>query len=245
MKMQAAQDNITIILNKPKFAGNVGAVARCAKNMGLKKICVVAGDHLSREAMRPQATHVAAELVDNIWYCGSLEEALGDFQYIVGTTARTGFARGPVVTPRQMAEKIVDVSQNNSVALLFGAEDRGLTNDELRWCHLMVNIPTGGFTSLNLSHAVMILCYEILVTETGEAAFQPKLATAAELEGMYGQIGDLLQKIGFLNKENPDYWMMHIRRFLSRTHLQSREVKIMRGICRQLVWYEGNKSKSA
>ena len=146
---------------------------------------------------------------------------------------------------RQMAEKIVEVSQNNSVALLFGAEDRGLTNDELRWCQLLVNIPTDGFTSLNLSHAVMILCYEILVTEADVSAFTPKLATAAELEGMYDQIGDLLQKIGFLNKENPDYWMMHIRRFLSRTHLQAREVKIMRGICRQLVWYEGNKSKSA
>jgi len=243
--MQAAKDKITIILNKPKFAGNVGAVARCAKNMGIGKICVVAGDHLAREEMRPQATHVAAELVDNIWYCGSLEEALGNFHYIVGTTARTGFARGPVVTPRQMAEKIVGVSQENSVALLFGAEDRGLTNDELHWCHLVVNIPTGGFSSLNLSHAVMILCYEILVTETGADAFQPKLATAADLEGMYGQLGNLLQKIGFLNKENPDYWMMHIRRFLSRTQLQAREVKIIRGICRQLVWYEGNKSKSA
>ena len=103
--MQAAQENITIILNKPKFAGNVGAVARCAKNMGLEKICVVAGDHLVREEMRPQATHMAAGLVDNIRYCGCLEEALGGFQYIVGTTARTGFARGPVVTPRQMAEK--------------------------------------------------------------------------------------------------------------------------------------------
>jgi len=243
--MQAAKENITIILNKPKFAGNVGAVARSAKNMGIEKICVVAGNHLDREEMRPQATHVAAELVDSIRYVDSLEEALGGFNYIVGTTARIGFARGPVVTPRQMAEQIVSISQNNSVALLFGAEDRGLTNDELHWCHLLVNIPTGGFTSLNLSHAVMILCYELLVTATGAAAFSPKLATAVELEGMYGQLGDLLQKIGFLNKENPDYWMMHIRRFLARTHLQAREVKIIRGICRQLVWYAGNKGKSA
>ena len=243
--MQVVKENITIVLNKPKFAGNVGAVARCAKNMGFEKICVVAGDHLSREEMRPQATHVAADLVDRIRYCDCLEEALGAFQYVVGTTARTGFARGPVITPRQMAEKIVGPSQDNRVALLFGAEDRGLTNDELRWCHLLVNIPTSGFTSLNLSHAVMVLCYEILVAETGAAAFAPKLATAAELEGMYGQIGDLLQKIGFLNKENPDYWMMHIRRFLSRTYLHSREVKIIRGICRQLVWYDSHEGKNA
>lgn len=243
--MQAARENINIVLNKPKYAGNVGAVARCAKNMGFDKICVVSGDHLSTEEMRTTATHVAAELVDNIRHCESLEEALGDFQYIVGTTARTGSARGPVVSPRQMAERIVDISQHNSVALLFGAEDRGLTNDDLRWCHLAVNIPTGGFKSLNLSHAVMIICYEIFMAENDADVFTSKLATAAELEGMYDQMSKLLQKIGFLNPENPDYWMKHIRRFLSRTQLQAREVKIIRGICRQLAWYEENRSKSA
>ena len=243
--MQAARENINIVLNKPKYAGNVGAVARCAKNMGFDKICVVSGDHLSTEEMRTTATHVAAELVDNIRHCESLEEALGDFQYIVGATARTGSARGPVVSPRQMAERIVDISQHNSVALLFGAEDRGLTNDDLRWCHLTVNIPTGGFKSLNLSHAVMIICYEIFMAENDADVFTSKLATAAELEGMYDQMSKSLQKIGFLNPENPDYWMKHIRRFLSRTQLQAREVKIIRGICRQFAWYEENRSKSA
>ena len=107
--MQAARENITIVLNKPKYPGNVGAVARCAKNMGLDKICVVEGDHLSPEEMRTMATHEAAELVENIRYCDSSEEALRGFQYIVGTTARTGSARGPVVSPRQMAELIVDI----------------------------------------------------------------------------------------------------------------------------------------
>lgn len=245
MKMQATKENITIVLNKPKYAGNVGAVARCAKNMGIEKICLVAGAHLSTEDMRPMATHVAAELVDNIRHCDTLEEALAGCQYVVGTTARLGSTRGPLVSPRQMAARLVDISQNNRIALLFGSEDRGLTNEDLRWCHLAVNIPTSGFSSLNLSHAVMILCYEILAAEVNQQAFTPQLATAGELEGMYGQIEIILQKIGFLHPENPAYWMMHIRRFLSRMPLQAREVKIIRGICRQLDWFGQNYRKSA
>lgn len=242
--MQAARENITIVLNRPKYAGNVGAAARCAKNMGLDKICVVSGSPLPRDEMRLMATHAAADLIENIRYYDQLEEALGGFQYIVGATARTGAARGPVVTPREMAERLVDVSQKNRVALLFGSEDRGLTNDDLRWCHLVVTIPTSGFKSLNLSHAVMLICYEIFVAGNDSVAFTPKLATAAELEGMYAQLSRLLQKIDFLNPENPDYWMMHIRRFFSRTRLQAKEVKIIRGICRQLDWYR-EKSKKA
>lgn len=243
--MQAAKENITIVLNKPKYAGNVGAVARAAKNMGFEEICLVTGAHLETEEMLPQATHVAAELVDNIRHCETLEEALSDFQYVVGTTARLGSARGPVVSPRQMAARLTGVSQSNRVALLFGSEDRGLTNEDLRWCHLMVNIPTSGFSSLNLSHAVMILCYEIMVSEASPQAFTPKLATAGELDGMYGQIEILLKEIGFLRPENPDYWMVNIRRFLSRMPLQAREVKIIRGICRQLDWFGRNYRKSA
>lgn len=243
--MQTKKENVIIVLNKPKFAGNVGAVARCAKNMGMDKLCVVGGSDLHREEMYARATHVAADLVDNIHYCDDLPEALEKCRYVVGTTARTGSIRGPLATPRQMAEKIVDVSQNNEVALLFGSEDRGLTNEELHWCHLMVNIPTSGFTSLNLSHAVMVLCYEILVAETDRKTFTPKIATAGELEGMYNQIADVLQEIGFLRAENPDYWMTHIRRFLSRTPLLAREVKIIRGICRQLDWYGRNYRKIA
>ena len=243
--MEAVRENITIVLNRPKYAGNVGAAARCAKNMGLDKICVVSGSQLSREEMKQMATHVAADLVDNIRYFDLLDEALEGFQYIVGTTARTGSARGPVVFPRKMAEHVADISQNNAVALLFGSEDRGLTNDDLRWCHLVVNIPTAQFKSINLSHAVMIICYEILTAKNDRQSFTPKLATADELQGMYEQITELFKKIGFLKPENPDYWMMHIRRFFARTKLQAREVKIIRGICRQLEWFDANRSKNA
>ena len=101
-----------------------------------------------------------------------------------------------------------------------------------------------GFKSLNLSHAVMILCYELLMARMGEEAKPaPKLAGSRELEGMYVQLKAVLQAIGFLNPENPDYWMMHIRRLFARTTLQAREVKILRGICRQIEWYGDHKER--
>jgi tRNA/rRNA methyltransferase len=88
----------------------------------------------------------------------------------------------------------------------------------------------------------MILCYEIFVaSSTAAKEVTPKLALSAELEGMYGQIKTLLAQIGFLNPENPDYWLMHLRRFFTRAGLLSREVKIIRGICRQLEWYVHHK----
>jgi tRNA/rRNA methyltransferase len=183
--------------------------------------------------------------LDRIVYERSIEEALGGFNYIVGTTARIGKARGPFVSPRTAAQNIAGLSQNNKIALLFGPEDTGLANDQLRLCHSVVTIPTSReFTSLNLSQAVMILCYEIFVASPAAATAaeaSPKLALSSETEGMYRQIKDLLSGIGFLNPENPEYWMLDLRRFFARSGLLSREVKIIRGVCRQMDWYARHK----
>ena len=243
MHVRAKTENITIVLNKPKYPGNVGSVARCARNMGIEKISVVGNRDLALEEMRQMATHFAAGIVDRIQHFDRLDEALARFHYIVGTTSRRGSARGPVVSPREMAARLVDISQDNEVALLIGPEDTGLSNDDLRFCHLLVTIPTSKHNkSINLSHAAMILCYEIFVSHMEPMeAFTPRLAASAELEGMYDHLKGLLMKIGFLNPENPEFWMMHIRRFLGRTNLFSKEVKIIRGICRQLEWYMKNK----
>ncbi len=238
--LKAKTKNISIVLYKPKYAGNIGSVARAAKNMGISNIVVVGKADFDREEMQQRSTHLAADVLDQIQYFASIEEALGNFNYIVGTTARLGKARGPFIAPRAIAQDIADISQKNKVALLFGPEDTGLANEELHLCHAVVTIPTSrDFTSLNLSHAVMILCYEIFIASSAaaEAEVTPKLALSSELEGMYGQIKTLLADIEFLNPENPDYWMMHLRRFFTRVGLLSREVKIIRGICRQLKWY--------
>ena len=239
MKPRVNMENITVVLKGPKYPGNVGSVARCARNMGIERLVVTGAGELPAEEMKMMSTHVAADLVDNIRYCDRIEDVLGEFEFIVGTTSRLGSARGPVITPRQMAETLLDISQQNRCALLFGPEDRGLANDALRYCHALVTIPTAEtFKSINLSHAVMILCYELLtVTRASADTFTPRLATAAEAEGMYRQVQALLSRIGFLNPQNPDYWMLHIRRFFARTKLQAKDVKIIRGFCRQLDWY--------
>lgn len=243
--LKAKTKNISIVLYKPKYAGNIGAVARAAKNMGIENMMVVGTRDFDREEMQQRSTHLASDVLDKIRYVERAEDALSGFHYIVGTTARLGKGRGPFVTPREAAKTIADRSQKNKIALLFGPEDTGLANDQLRLCNAVVTIPTSrAFTSLNLSHAVMILCYEIFIAASGAIEkndVTSKLARSEELEGMYGQIKTLLADIGFLNPENPDYWMMHLRRFFSRAGILSREVKIVRGICRQLQWYAHHK----
>jgi tRNA/rRNA methyltransferase len=243
LEVKVKMENITIVLHGPKYAGNIGSVARCARNMGIDKILVVNGRELQLSEMKQMSTHFAAELVDQIKYHDDLGVALSEFEFIVGTTSRLGSVRGPVVSPREMAMNLIDLSQHNHVALLFGPEDTGLSNEHLRRCHGLVTIPTSEqLKSVNLSHAVMILCYELFTARMGDLeAFTPRLAESAEIEGMYEQLKGLLQKIGFLNPQNPEYWMLHIRRFFSRTRLFSRDVKIVRGICRQLTWYLENR----
>jgi tRNA/rRNA methyltransferase len=244
--MQANLDHVTIVLKGPKFPGNVGSAARCAMNMGISKMIVVGNRDLDDEAIRQMATHVAKEIVSGIRHCDTLEEALADFSWVVGTTARHGSGRGPVVSPRRMAEILVGLSEKNRIALLFGPEDTGLTNDELRFCQTLVTIPTAGFKSLNLSHAVMVVCYELFVARMqSDGGFAPKLASAKELEGMYAMLKETLLAIGFLLPENPDYWMMHLRRLFARTTLLAREVKILRGICRQIEWYGDHKERKS
>ncbi len=197
---------------------------------------MVVHEYPDMEEMKKRATHVASDIVENMRYFYRLDEALSGFNYIVGTTSRLGSARGPVIQPREMAKQIADISQNNRVAILFGPEDAGLNNDELKYCHLLVTIPTSDeLKSINLSHAVMILCYEIFTARTPSPnRFTPKLATSFELEGMYDHLKEMLVKINYINPENPDYWMTNIRRFLSRTKLFSKEAQIIRGICRKV-----------
>ncbi len=243
--MKAKTKNISIVLHKPKYAGNIGAVARAAKNMGIGRLVIIGADDYDSEEIKQRATHMAADVVEKIQFVEQAPDALGKFNYIVGTTARLGKFRGPFLTPRQAAQHIVNLSQKNKVALLFGPEDTGLANDQLRLCHAVVTIPTAKeFTSLNLAQAVMILCYEIFVASMSalpEEEAAPKLALSSELEGMYEHIKQMLLDIGFLKPDSPEHWMLYLRRFFARSGLLSREVKIIRGICRQLEWYAKHK----
>ncbi len=233
-------DHITIVLQRPHFPENIGAAARAMRNMGIRRMIVVEPENYDLSRVLKMATHVAADVVQRIQIARNLRQALSPFHLVVGTTARLGGEREVVLSPSHMAGRLIPLSQENAIAIVFGPEDRGLSNEDLRLCHELVNIPTAEFSSLNLAQAVMVICYE-LYTAVGdgpltEANF-PRLATRHELDGMYDQLRDILVRISYINPENPDYWMNKIRRFFTRMQLKAGEVSIIRGICRQIDWY--------
>jgi tRNA/rRNA methyltransferase len=231
-------DNISIVLNKPRYPENVGAAARAMRNMGIGDLIIVDPQNFDLHKALKLATHFASDIIEKSKFYPDLKQALATFNYVVGTTARLGGERQVVCTPLKLAEKLIPISVENRIALLFGPEDRGLSNEAVRHCHVLVNIPTTAFSSLNLAQAVMILCYEIFTAGGKEKKeFTPRLANRHELDGMYDQLKDILVRISYINSENPDYWLNHFRRFFTRLQLRAKEVNIIRGLCRQVDWY--------
>ena len=231
-------DHIAIVLAQPQIPENIGAVARAMNNMGLSRLVLVSPENWDLPRVQRMATGNSFSIVEKMVTHEDIKEALGPYQYIIGTTARIGSQRPAMTQPRCLARDLISISQNNRVAILFGPEDRGLSNDQLRYCHSIATIPTAQFSSLNLAQAVMVFCYEIFVASGDkETEFTPRLADRFELEGMYEHLKDVCMKIGFIDPQNPEHWMLNIRRFLSRLPLRAREVKIIRGVCRQIDWY--------
>lgn len=231
-------ENISIVLQRPRYPENIGGAARAMMNMGISRLIVVQPENFDLEKVRKLATHTASELVDHIHRFDTLKQALAPFGHVVGTTARLGGQRQVIKSPAVLAEQLVDISQNNQIAIVFGPEDRGLSNEDLRLCHMLVNIPTKDFSSLNLAQAVMVMCYELFsATLEKRGSFAPRLASRVELDGMFDQLKETLVNIAYMNPENPDYWMSRLRRFFSRLPLRAGEVSIIRGICRQINWY--------
>ena len=244
MSVSVNLKNVAVVLHRPSYPENIGAAARAACNMGVSQLIVVDPRDCDLTRVLKMATHFAADLVEGMEVCRDLETALAPFEYVVGTTARQGGRRATTSDPRKLAEQLISISQKNRIALVFGPESRGLTNADLRLCHAVVTIPTAGFASLNLAQAVMVLCYEVFLASREDVSdFTPRLATRQELEAMYEALKETLIHISFINPENPDYWMGHIRRFFSRLDMQARDVRIIRGICRQIEWYGSRGSK--
>jgi len=245
-RSQPLLDNIAIVLVEPKYPENIGAAARCAMNMGISNLIIVRDEEPDREKMLKMATHKAAHLIDGLLHFQELEQALAPFSHVVGTTARQGRKRRVENSPRFIFDSLLPLLQDNRIALLFGPEHRGLTNEDLKYCQMTVTIPTADFSSLNLAQAVAILCYELYWTvmySQKTATFTPKLASNYELEGMYEHVDEMLNRIGFLNTNDSAYWMRNIRHFLGRMGLRAKEAKIIRGFCRQFLWYDKQHNK--
>ncbi len=230
--------NIAIVLHRTRHPENIGAAARAIRNMGIGQLVVVDPQNCDLTKICRMATHAAMDVVEQMKAYDTLDEALADFNFVVGTTARLGGQRKVISSPAKLGQKLFPISHRNRIAILFGPEDRGLTNVDIRFCDLLVNIPTAEFSSLNLAQAVMIMCYELFGFSRGKTGeFAPRLANRYELEAMYEQLKDALIRISFINPDNPDYFMNNLRHFLSRLQLRAKEVRIVRGICRQIIWY--------
>lgn len=238
-KSLSMHEKIHIVLCRPKFPENIGSAARAMKNMGLSRLVVVTPESPDPERIYRMATHAARDLVDQILWEDNLDNALARMNYVVGTTARLGRNRKrSLFTPEDMAEHLVGLAPENRIAILFGPEDRGLENEDLRHCHAFVHIPTADFSSLNLAQAVMVICRTLFSAKPREALEPlPKLATRQELEALYTHMQEALIRIDFMRPDNPDYWLDNFRHLLSRMPLRAREVRMLRGICHQVLWY--------
>jgi len=240
-------DQIAIILMEPKFPENIGAAARIAWNMGLSRLIVVRDEFPEYEPMAQMATHKAVHLIDNMEFYHDLGEALSPFSLVVATTARKGRQRPVERTPRDVANEVAPLLAKNHIAFLFGPENRGLTNDDLRYCQMTSTIPSAGFSSLNLAQAIAVHCYELrytLIHEPKNIQPSPQYASSFELEGMYSHVEKALLKVDFLQEKTKTYWMNNIRQFLSRIKLTSKESNIIRGICRQFLWYQSTQKQT-
>jgi TrmH family RNA methyltransferase len=230
-------EQITIILVRPQSPGNIGAVARAMQNMGLHQLALVAPERFPHPEARMMACH-ADTLLQQAQVYASLQEAIAPCHWLIGTSARHRQYRIPPLTPRELAHKLPDLCQANHVGILFGPEDAGLTAAELQLCQEFVVIPTAPeATSLNLAQAVLVICYEILhAGQHPPARPQVPLATTADVEAMYAHLRQAFAIRGFPDLSAVDRVLDRLRRLLARTTLETRDVRLLRGIARQLAW---------
>jgi tRNA/rRNA methyltransferase len=208
------------------------------KNMGLRDLVLVQPAPMRAFWSRTMAVH-ADDVLDRMQRCDSLAEATAGCGLVVGTSCRGGLYRAAALSPRHASAGIVAAATTNRVALVFGPEDQGLSNEDLKACHQLLAIPTGPeYASLNLAQAVMVCCYELLLA-SGEPAAEPvpPLATAERVERMFQHLRSAFLSIGFLHADNPDHIMFAFRRFLGRAGLEDRDVSILLGLARQIEWF--------
>lgn len=230
-------DHISIILVRPQTPGNIGSVARAMRNMGLHRLVLVQPARFPHPEARMMACN-AEILLQQAQIYDSLSEAVASCHWLIGTSARRRQYRKPSLTPRALADQLPDLCQQHHVGILFGPEDAGLTTPELNLCHELMVIPTvSGATSLNLAQAVMVTCYEILQAQACPPSRQmPLLASVEETEAMYDHLRQAFTIHGFAGAHQIERILDGLRRLFDRVELEQRDVRLVRGIARQLGW---------
>ena len=224
-----------VVLVRPARPANVAAACRALKNMGLRSVVLVdAPDGLDRPEARALA-YGAWDVLDAARRASTLREAVAAGTMVVGTSGRP---QPEAWTPRRLAEEADERSGGGRLALVFGPEASGLTNEELALCHLRVHVPTDpDHPSLNLAQAVLILAYEMrLAGGRGPADPAPPRATAGEIEAALDDLRRALLGIGYLSPANPEPILAELRALIARAGATSREATLLRGIARQVLW---------
>lgn len=244
------QRHLAVVLFRPRFAENVGATARACLNMGCERILLADPQDYAPERAWPLATVHAKPLLDQARIFADLPSALAPFTQVYGTTARLGGRRAPLLSPAQAARQIVgQMLEGHDVAVLFGPEDRGLTNAETERCTHLISIPAAtANVSLNLAQAVLLILYECLQAARGSPSVIPKpprtdLVGHAEQEALFAALQRLLTEIDFLPRTNPDHGMLRLRRFWHSLEPRREEYALLMGICRQMAWALGERGR--
>ncbi len=232
-------DSIRIVLVNTSHTGNIGSVARAMKTMGLKELTLV--DPVNKPDSHASALAAGAtDILANAHIVDTLEEAIADCELVLATSARNRTLDWPLLGPRDAAAKMLAEAPKHKVAVVFGRENNGLTNEELQLSQYHLHIPTNpDYGSLNLAMAVQTVCYELrmqhleaaegqsLYTHTDEIADYPR---AEQLEMFYQHLEQTLYHTGFIVKQHPGQVMTKLRRLFNRARPEESEINILRGI---------------
>ena len=228
-------NTVKVVLVGTTHPGNIGAAARAIKNMGIFNLALVEPKEFPSD-IAIYRSKAAKDILENAEIYESLEDAIAGCKLIVGTSARARSVPWPVFNPRDAAEEMLKISKQGNVAIVFGREDRGLTNDELGLCNFHVHIPSDPkYSSLNLSQAVQILAYEIRLAYSrdeviSEVKWDVDLANNEQTERLIDHMEELMQDVEFYDVENPRKLLLRVRRFFKRSKIDVMEANIFRGL---------------
>ena len=256
---------VRVVLVRSRYGGNVGSAARAMKNMGLSDLVLVAPRARVGAVGARMAAH-AKDLLASRRTVTDLSSAVDDCTLVVGTTCREGGYRGALRPMREVAREVAKAARTHRVALVFGPEDHGLDNADLRLCQRLARIPTSAaYPSLNLAQAVLLSAYEVWLALLEADAREPRhgrrspdkraqlaggrhaggrhggtgedsLASSRERQELIAHLGEALDRIGFLSTQNPEHILHDVRSLFARAALTSRDVRVWRGIARQILW---------
>lgn len=230
-------NQIKIVLIETSHTGNIGSAARAMKTMGITQLCLV------NPIVKPDSQAIslaagASDIVKNAQIVTSMEEAIADCQLVIGTSARSRHLQWPHLESFESGDKIVmEAQQGHQVALVFGRERVGLTNEELQKCHYHVSIPANpDYSSLNLAMSVQVLCYEIRMAML-RTIDKPNIVSDPidypkndDIERFYQHLEQTLLQTGFINPNHPGQIMGRLRRLFTRAQIEQQELNILRGI---------------